>query len=1094
MLRFFYFILFFTIVSTCGSAQDKWDVQQPTGDDWGWKNVNFTTTEGTWMSLDLSPDGQTIAFDMLGDIYLLPITGGEAKPLCTGLAWEIQPRFSPDGQRLLFTSDAGGGDNIWIMDLEQDSARQVTKESFRLLNNATWTPDGQYFVARKHFTSSRSLGAGEMWLYHQSGGSGIQLTKRKNDQQDVNEPSVSPDGRYVYYSEDMYPGGFFQYNKDPNKQIYVIKRYDRETGKTKTIVSGPGGACRPQVSHDGKKLAYVRRVRTESVLYIYELETGRTYPIFSGLSKDQQEAWAIFGAYTGFDWTADDSEVIIWGGGKLWQVPTSIPANGRENTAREIPFTVDVKMKMAETVRFKNNAFDAEFDAKVIRHATTSPDGKTLVFSALGHLYALDLPGGTPRRLTEDDAFEFEPSFSPDGSRIAYVSWHDDEHGAIKTLALSGGTPTTVTEEKGIYRSPAYSPDGNTLVFFRESGNGHQGFAYCQQPGIFTMPVGGGEETLVSELGQYPVFNKKGDRIFFQKGGFLFGALSKEYCSVKVGGGDERTHFSAKYGQRFSVSPDNKWVAWSELHKVYVAPFPATGNKVVLAAKEKNLPVAQVAKDAGINLHWSADSKQLRWTLGNELFTDDLSERFLFLEGAADSVPPLDTVGMKIPLRIKADQPSGRIALTNARIITMEGDEVIARGTVLLNGNTIEKVGARVKVPKDAKTVDCTGKTIMPGIVDVHGHLGDFRYGLSPQRNWYYDANLAYGVTTAHDPSSNSEMIFSHAEMIKAGKVLGPRLFSTGTILYGADGDFKAVINNLEDARSAIRRTKAYGAFSVKSYNQPRREQRQQVMRAAKELGIIVVPEGGSTFNHNLSMVADGHTGVEHNIPVAPLYRDVQQFWKATKCHNTPTLIVNYGGVSGEYYWYQNTKVWEKERLLGFTPRTVVDARARHRTMIPNEEYENGYQLTSNSLASLYDNGVKINLGSHGQLQGLGAHWEMWMIGQGGMSNHDALKAATINGAIYLGMDHQIGSLKEGKLADLIVIDGNPLENLRESENVTHTVLNGRVYDAATLNEVGTRQRKRGKLWFQQDGSGNNWPAYQRTMGVAGEHCACRRH
>ena len=182
------------------------------------------------------------------------------------------------------------------------------------------------------------------------------------------------------------------------------------------------------------------------------------------------------------------------------------------------------------------------------------------------------------------------------------------------------------------------------------------------------------------------------------------------------------------------------------------------------------------------------------------------------------------------------------------------------------------------------------------------------------------------------------------------------------------------------------------------------------------------------------------------------------------------------------------------QRLLSFTPRTVVDARARHRTMIPQEEYENGYQLTSNSLASLYDNGVKINLGSHGQLQGLGAHWELWMIGQGGMSNHDALKAATINGAVYLGMDHQIGSLKAGKLADLIVIDGNPLDNLRDSEKVTHTILNGRVYDAATLNEVGTRQRERGQLWFQQAGSGNNWPAYQRTMGVAGEHCACRRH
>jgi imidazolonepropionase-like amidohydrolase/Tol biopolymer transport system component len=1081
-------------LSCFASAQEKWNVESPTGDGWNWETTAFNTTEGTWMSVDLSPDGKTIAFDMLGDIYMMPVSGGKARAVRSGIAWEVQPRYSPDGKKLLFTSDAGGGDNIWMMDIAKDTSHQVTKESFRLLNNATWTPDGQYFVARKHFTSGRSLGAGEMWMYHIAGGSGMQLTKRKNDQQDVNEPSVSPDGRYVYYSEDMYPGGYFQYNKDPNKQIYVIKRFDRETGETKTVVSGPGGACRPQISHDGKKLAYVRRVRTKSVLHLMDLASGMSYPIFSGLSKDQQEAWAIFGAYTGYDWTADDSNIVIWGGGKLWKVPTGMPANGKENKAAEIPFSVDVSTKVSETVHFKNNAFDEEFDAKVIRHATTSPDGKTLVFSALGHLYSMALPDGKPSRMTEDADFEFEPSFSADGKTIAYVTWSDDDLGSIKTISASGVRGQSVTSEKGIFRAPSFSPDGKTIAFFREGGNNHQGFAYCQEPGVYTIPASGGEETRISKSGEYPVFNTSGERVFFQKGGFLFGALSKEYCSVKTNGSDERTHLNAKHGQRFSVSPDNKWVAWSELHKVFVAPFPTTGHTVMLSSKGKNIPVAQVAKDAGINLHWSADSKQLRWTLGNQLFTDELTERFLFLEGSADSIPPMDEKGLKIDLKVRSDQPKGKIALTNARIITMDGDKVIENGTIILDGNKIVQIGTRIRVPKDMQVIDCEGKTIMPGIVDVHGHLGDFRYGISPQRNWYYYANLAYGVTTAHDPSSNSEMIFSHSEMIRSGEMIGPRLFSTGTILYGAEGDFKAVINNLEDARSAIRRTKAYGAFSVKSYNQPRREQRQQVIQAARELGIIVVPEGGSTFHHNLSMLTDGHTGIEHNLPVAPLYRDVQQFWKSTDAHNTPTLIVNYGGVNGEYFWYQNTKVWEKERLLTFTPRGIVDSRSRHRMMIPDDEYKNGYQLTSRSLAKLNENGVGINLGSHGQLQGLGAHWEMWMIGQGGISNMDALRAATINGAEYLGMDHQIGSLKVGMLADLIVIDGNPLENLQDTENITHTIINGRVYDAATLNEVGTRKKQRGKLWFERAGSSNNWPASQLGIGAAGDHCACRRH
>jgi len=482
----------------------------------------------------------------------------------------------------------------------------------------------------------------------------------------------------------------------------------------------------------------------------------------------------------------------------------------------------------------------------------------------------------------------------------------------------------------------------------------------------------------------------------------------------------------------------------------------------------------------------------LNWTLGNELFNDNLTERFKFLKGSVDSLPPMDSVGIKIDLVIPTDQPKGMIALTNAHIITMDNDNVIESGTVLVEGNKIKAIGTNIEIPVSASIIDLEGKTIMPGIIDVHAHSGNFRYGLSPKKQWEYFANLAYGVTTSHDPSTNTEMVFANADLIKAGKMVGPRLFSTGTILYGADGSFKAVINSLEDAKSAIRRTKAYGAFSVKSYNQPRREQRQQVIQAARELDIIVVPEGGSSFNHNLNMVVDGHTGVEHNIPVAPLFDDVTTLWSKTKAHNTPTLVVNFGSMSGEYYWYQNTNVWEKDRLLSFTPRPIVDSRARHRVMIPDEEYQNGHILTSQSLKKLSDKGVKINLGAHGQLQGLGAHWELWMLQQGGMTNMEALQCATINGAVYLGMDHQIGSLEEGKLADLIVLEKNPLEDIRNSEHVTYTMVNGRLYDAETMNEIGNYNTKRAKFFFEQEGSGNAYPYFQETNSHMMPQCCMR--
>jgi len=334
-------------------------------------------------------------------------------------------------------------------------------------------------------------------------------------------------------------------------------------------------------------------------------------------------------------------------------------------------------------------------------------------------------------------------------------------------------------------------------------------------------------------------------------------------------------------------------------------------------------------------------------------------------------------------------------------------------------------------------------------------------------------------------------MIFSHAEAIKAGNMVGPRVFSTGVILYGADGSIKTEINSYEDALFALERTKAWGAFSVKSYNQPRREQRQQIIKAARELEMMVMPEGGSTFTHNMSMILDGHTGIEHNVPVAPLYEDVTNLWAASETGYTPTHVVNYGSMSGEYYWYQKSNVWENERLLTFTPRSVIDPRSRHRTMIPDEEYENGHILTAESDKMLADAGVKVNLGAHGQLQGLGAHWELWMFEQGGMSNLEALKVATINGAHYLGMDHEIGSLEVGKLADLVVLDENPLENIRNTDSVTHTMVNGRLFDAATMNEVGNQEQGRLPFWWERDGYDERFDWHAITLAPAGLQCTC---
>ncbi|HAT62999.1 MAG TPA: amidohydrolase, partial [Flavobacteriaceae bacterium] len=711
----------------------KWDVANP-GDDFNYKPHSFTTNEGTWMNLDVSPNGQTIAFDLLGDIYTMPITGGKAKAIRTGIPFEIQPRFSPNGTKISFTSDAGGGDNIWVMNVDGSDAKQITKEDFRLLNNAIWTPDGNYLIARKHFTSRRSVGAGEMWQYHITGGSGLQLTKRKNDQQDVNEPFISADGKYLYYSEDIYPGGYFQYNKDPNKQIYAIQRYSFEDGKTETITGGPGGAARPTVSPDGKMLAFVKRVRTKSVLYIHNLETGEEWPIYDSLNKDQQEAWAIFGVYPNFDWMPNNTELVFWSGGKILKININTLA------ITNIPFEADVTIDLAETVHFNTPIEDTSFTPKMIRQAVTSPNGKTLVFQALGHLWKKELPNGTPQRVTASSDFEFEPSFSPNGNDIVYVTWNDLEKGAIMKVSLQGGTPVKLSSNKGIYRTPSYAPNGSTIVFQKENGNLAQGHSFTKEAGIYTMNANGGNEKKVTENGEFPLFSKDGKRIFLQTGGSYFGALTKKLISVNLNGNDEKEHISSKYANRLVPSPDNNWIAFIHLHKVYIAPLIMSGQSIDLDNKSSFAPISQLTKDAGTSLHWSADSKKVNWTLGDEYFSNDLKDRFTFLPNSPKEVPEMQSQGIKIGLTASVNKPSGKIAFTNVRIITMEGTSVIENGTLVVNQNRIESVGetSKITIPTDAKVYDLKGKTIIPGLVDAHAHIGAFRDGLTVQQNWQF--------------------------------------------------------------------------------------------------------------------------------------------------------------------------------------------------------------------------------------------------------------------------------------------------------------------------------------------------------------------
>jgi len=1057
-------------IASTATAQ-PWDPAKPGRDT---RVVSFSTNEGTGMSVSVAPDGRWVYFDLLMDIYRVPASGGTAEKLTprNSLAVSVQPQVSPDGREILFVSDRGGSLTAWIMNADGSDARPAIKGDTNCVYEPAWMPDGKAFlVARqevgataKYQAQCHDGGDTSIWLYSRATGRGVQLVPPASDGFNQSFVSVANDGRWVYFHLTVCDERRAK-RGERLRGCHEIRRVEVATGRVETVTGFPlrtGGSYRrsngdtlaPLISPDGRRLAFVRTVPGGSAsfrgrilgprfsLWVRDIDSGEERIVANTVDFADLSDAAIPSPIPRYAWTADSAALILSRGGKIQRL--SVPSGDLST----IPFTAAIERVVTRTVA-PRIAIPDRFAARSIRWPRLAPTSGTVVFEAGGKLWRRDRDG-TYRRLTDASFAPLEafPAISPDGRTVAFTSWADAGRGHVWTVPIAGGAPVRLTTQAGEYLEPAWTAAGDRIVVGQGAGTtGQPGRGWTQIPAfaLVSLPVSragevrelartGGRGVAWSMLMPSPRADGTLDYLDMRPSSGLYGRV--ELVSVGSAGG-RRVIATAAHSSEIGRSPDGAWIAFERAGELFVVAAPQAASAPPVDLDEA------VASGQARRLH-GFGANYLYW-VGPDVLTF----------GAATSVVRInlrtgERSAMTVDLPMRRAFARGRLALTGGRIVTARGDEVIGRGTIIVEDGRIACVGSCRPRPGDHR-IDATGRTLIPGLIDVHTHNHHENPLFTPRRHYENAAYLAYGVTTIQDPFPwfQSYSIYAKRDAIEIGDVIGPRTFTSGPGFSIHIAPLSAPLASFDDALAAVRARAAQGATMIKVYFQPSRVQRQWLAEAARQSGVRITAHGIGVPEYDLSLALDGYTGWEHALQRLPLYRDVTEFIARSGATYSPTLSVAGSVGNAADFFYQQSDVWKDAKFQHWTPWWLALPEALHYTAAPEREFS--FDWVSEGLKDIVEAGGRVTLGAHGEVHGLGSLWEVRLLARV-MSPLQAIRVATLSGAEFLGIDRDLGTLERGKIADVIVLSGDPLTDIADIEKIDLVIKDGFVIDPRTLD------------------------------------------
>ena len=1021
------------------------------------RTIAFETNQGTWLSVDVAPDGRTLVFDLLGDLYLLDSAGGQARRLTSGMAFDSQPAWSPDGSEIAFLSDRSGAENLWVVRADGTAPRQVTRnDGPDELVSPAWARDGRALYVSLYRADRNAV---ELWRHDLASDTRDELSTRG-----VNALGAAPsaDGRYVYYA--MRAGPVFE--DDVRLPLWSIQRRELASQRIDTVVTNVGSAMRPVLSPDGTRLAYAVRRDGATALRLRDLTTGVDRELLNPIQHDAQEAVPSRDLLPGYGFTPDGREIVLTRAGGLVRVSTETGAT------RPIAFRAQVELELGPQLRQELTQETGRVRARLIEEPRQSPDGTRLAFSALGRVYLMDLrPGAQPQRLTHDDGGppEFHPSWSPDGRSIAYVTWTLAEGGAIWVAdASSSRTARRLTRNDSFFYSDVvFVPEGGAAMALRSSAEERR--RTIQEP-MWTGRAGGflrpaelveialddGATRVVASgpMDGAPQFTRERERVYLHTDAGLEAVArdgSWRKPALKMVGPPYYFKDEPAPASDIKVSPDSRHALVLFAQQAYLVPMPlpsAVDTGVDLTRADA--PARRLTTVGADYSSWSRDGASVGLGLGSTFCRLPLTLILQLPESAilaASARTNLQPARKCFDARVERsrDTPAESTSwvVRGATLVTMRGDEVVADADLLVRGNRIAALGPRgqVAVPRDARIVDASGRFVMPGLIDAHMHVGGIRRNVLQLDDWGLRATLAYGVTTVLDPSSLSIDMFAYGDLIDAGLVTGPRLYTTGTAMFSFNR-----LQSLDDARDLLRRYRDfYRTRNVKQYRIGSRRARQWVAIAAQELGMMPTTEGAVDMKLGLTHVLDGFAGNEHSFGVFPLYRDVVELMARSGTSTVLTLMISHGGPPAGPDFISRTGPLTDPVLAGWFPQHVRDKLFARVPWVAARDYV--YGAMAADAAAVQRAGGIVGLGSHGNYPGIGTHWEMQAHAAGGMTPREVLRAATLGSAATIGRQAELGSLEPGKLADFVLLEANPLEDVANALRIDRVVKDGRIYD-----------------------------------------------